>query len=361
MHIIQKVYNKLSSLLYSYFPITRIIFEFFKYFFYLFPKFAILSFFKKKTERVATNRYVTYTPTGEGIGGLIVRYTAAKTIANMFNLKYVHTPYPECFHYTADFDSFLGYGVGELKKDDINESELSIIHVPEFNLKNFPKIKWLFLLLFFNHNHTSSNTLFILSGFSNVELYRNDPGYNKILLNELYTKYWKMREITPVGIPYAEGKIKVGVHLRRGEITTLKKSRTKQGLARWRNNDWYISVIIKINETYGPENVDIHIYTDTETPEELQDYSRITNITFHIKKNEEDQPLKAFHAMVVSDIAICSLSGFSIESARLSNGIKILPTSNMGYERIFLEPKWMHVNSGIDCDFRSTVNRPPSK
>lgn len=357
------LFDKITGKIVGRIPFFRTVVEFLHYSCVLFPKYIILALVKrgfslKRSKEEKTHkkrRYITYSPTNEGIGGIMVRYTAARIFADIFELEYVHKPFPVCFHYDCDFDAFLGFADDEMRYEDIQaDSSVKELKLPEFNLKYNRRLKLFLLGVYIRQIHNENNVIFAVSGYSNAESHVVAPEAEVKLFKKHQTKYILKRITDPMESPFKEGKIKVAVQVRRSEINRLKEQKTHEGIARWRSNEWYISVINTVNQILGQNNVDIVIYSDAENLAEIQDIAEIGNCSVHLKKDDFSQPFRAFHAMTISDISICSVSGFSIESAKLSSGLKIVPTSSLGYDLIYNGPDWKHVSHGselVSSDF----------
>ena len=189
------------------------------------------------------------------------------------------------------------------------------------------KIEVFFLNRFVTNFSANERRLFMLTGFTYLQP-RLMPAVSASVYNLLLEKYWRRRKKDPVVHNFKENKIKVTCVVRRGEITDLWRKKHWQGKLRWVELDWYIGVLRNINSIIGEQDIDIHIYSDVRNRSELSKFEELPNSTVHfIGEGENEYSRQAFHAMVISDIMVCAISGFAAQGGMLSRGVKILPPS----------------------------------
>lgn len=322
----------------------RILFHLYPQCFFLLIKKISISVLNGKPmfNKSKQNRYISFMMTTEGLGGLLSRYTTCLILSDKFSLIYAHRPLsPILMSENQDFNAFLGYEDGRNLFTELAKQEnLNVVYLPEFDMRFVKRMHIFLLKMIINRVFDDNNLLFMLYRYSYIPPHKL-PGYQNKIHGRLRKRYFMARDSFPVKSYFKENKIKVAVHMRRGEITNYKNRNITLGTIRWINNNWFIRVIEIINSQFGVNAVDIQLFSDEHNIEMLKDLSNIENVTIHLKKESVNQPFEAFHAMVISDIGICSLSGFSYESGMLSNGLKILPKSNILLDDFREEPRWI--------------------
>jgi len=329
----------------------RQVIEFFRILFLLYPQCLFLLIKKMSISALngkpmfnerKQNRYVSFMMTTEGLGGLLSRYTTCLILSDKFNLIYAHRPLcPMLMSEKQDFNTFLGYEDGRNLFTELAKQEnLNVVYLPEFDMRFVKRMHIFLLKVIINHVFDDNNILFMLYRYSYIPPHKLQ-GYQTKIYGRLRSRYFDARQKFPVKNYFKDKKIKVAVHLRRGEITNFKNRNMTLGTIRWIENHWFIRTIEIINFKFGINALDIHLFSDEYDLEKLKDFNNIENVTIHLKKDSINQPFEAFHAMVLSDIGICSLSGFSYESGMLSNGLKILPKSNILLDDFREDPRWI--------------------
>lgn len=278
-------------------------------------------------------RYITYAQTSEGIGGLALRYVAAVALSRVFGITYLHKKFPPDFHHPElDFDEFLGFGEGERRFEDVpGLGRCKKIMLPVFRMAaSSAGFEKKLLGSVFNDLYAENNLLFIPRNYSSV----SPSGYHDVLEQiyaEMRQKYWDQRNRRPLPFPFTNNKIGVAVQIRRGEISRRHKQ--------FMPNEWFLGVLETVVRHFGADALDIKIFSDAEDKSSLVCFYSKSNTTVSLSCEDKLQPYKAIHTMACSDIAICSNSCFSLLSARLSSGFRIIAaTKEASCEK---NPRWI--------------------
>lgn len=299
--------------------------------------------------------YISYEATTEGIGGQLCRYSTAIILSDLFKLNYVHNPFSPDFHHpNINWQKFLGFSDKVIQyKTILTRKNIKVYPLPKFDLRYLKGLQINLLNQIFKSNNSESDILFLITGYSFFPMneYEN---WNKILV-KMKSDYQITRRNFPISNHFVKNTIHIAVLIRRGEVTDLYKKKTFQGISRWVPTSWYKSVISKLITICKQRNVQIEIYSDAKSVNELAELRNIKNTHIHLSGESAQQPFEAFHTMTVADIVICGLSSFPYFAASLSNGIKIVPPtkSKVNYFPSAGEPGWLFPdqNGNFDDNF----------
>lgn len=115
----------------------------------------------------------------------------------------------------------------------------------------------------------------------------------------------------------------VAVHIRRGEISSLKDKDFQQWERRWISDGYYLNALQDVIRTIDDVPFKVHIFTDG-TEHELSAFSIVPHCVFHLR----EEPSVTFHALTSADILI--LSTFSICAGKICKGMKLI---GRGFDR----------------------------
>ncbi len=262
---------------------------------------------------------------GGAVGHQFINYLAGYTLAQRYGLTFVYSPFVGG-HTQIQIDvpvekwnEVLGFRQKELLLAEVD---------PDIQKVTLPKINW-------NQarwNHPKFKAMLEQEHADDI-LFRCGP--NQFLITDWQTyrnnsfkdAYWKARKENPIKSHLVPGKVNVAVHIRRGDITTIKYA------------DRYIKTIaVKrqmelIREVLGDQAF-FHIHSEKCAAEKTTN-SAITDIRYTSIGFEELEDIpnckfylstdvfETFHNMVECDIFITGQGAFSVIAAYLSSGIKI--------------------------------------
>jgi hypothetical protein len=279
------------------------------------------------------HRYFSIIPLkAEGVGSQFTRYVTAILVSRMFNLEFVHRSFvPNWQDKECDWEKFLGFGEGELRYEDvIGNKSLKVVTIPRFSAEYLKRL-WMFWLdTIINYNYPKDNVLFLQDGASFIPYDETTSEAYKSIYTMLGKKYSQNRKKHPIESHFDETKLKVAVHVRRGDVTNYRTKNMPQGTWRWIDCEWYVAILQKINQNLEEQNLDIHIFSDATSRDELSEFDLLTNLTIHLRNDDSQSTLQAFHAMVSADILICGMSLFSYQAGLLSSGAKIFHPCKSG-------------------------------
>lgn len=248
----------------------------------------------------------------------------ARIAAHLYSLTYVHYPFPKDtwpvngrLPDEPRWESFLGFGDGEIQFHQLNLSQLKIVRID--------KTEWCGLDLNYVESiikaHPEDNVLFFFTESARILLEQLDEGNRNAVLSNLYGKYWNRRQQESVKSYFNQNKLNVAMHVRRG--TDVAPS----GRAPWRAtaDSYYHGIIENIRKALPQYPFDFHIYS--EGPASIfESYQRIPDVYFHFcpwpPTNYQDL-FTSFHHMVTADILVTATSEFSYFCAHMSRGLTI--------------------------------------
>lgn len=165
-------------------------------------------------------RYVTAAlVSGGACGHRIKDQWTARIAAHLYGLTYVHYPFPKDtwpvngrLPDEPQWESFLGFGDGELQFHQLDLSQLKIVRID--------KTEWCGLDLNYVDSiisaHPEDNVLFFFTESARILLEQLDKGNKNAVLSNLYGKYWNRRQQTPVKSYFNQNKLNVAMHVRVG-------------------------------------------------------------------------------------------------------------------------------------------------
>jgi len=292
------------------------------------------------------------------VGHNFVNSITGLLLSKRFNLEYIHTPFQGD---SARFNEFLNFSSVWKQKTDINPSKITNDLV---NSRHYFDSEDKFYNIQNQIDSYPDNTLINLpqDSFPGVlTQYYND------IIPDLQKAYWtKQRDIPLV---FDGNKISVAIHIRRGWSI-----RPQDHPSRWTNLDYYINIINNLNNVFGIENLDIHIFTDilygysktyqTDGGTLKEDYKTLLkeNVTLHLGGNNESD-FSDFHNMCSADILVTAKSSFSYMAAYITKGSVIFTPfygagGDVQYEKQYTH-KWGddRILLGDNLDFKLLKKR----
>jgi len=297
-------------------------------------------------------RYVTAAlVTGGATGHRIKDQITARIAAHLWNLAYVHYPFPQDTWEVNGrlpneplWEPFLGFGNNEIKFHELDLSNLKIVKID--------KTEWCGLDLNYVDNIIKSNpednTLFIFTESARILLEQIDEASRNSVISLLRKKYWEARKADPLPSYFNKNHLNVAMHVRRGADVA------PDGRAPWRAtaDSYYLNMIQNIRNTLPQFEIDFHIYSEGP-PEIFKEYKNIPGVFLHFcpwpPLNYQDL-FRSFHHMITADILVTATSEFSYFVAHMNPNLTItLPVQRV--VELPISPR--HLKSSIDGSFDS--------
>lgn len=243
---------------------------------------------------------------GAGIGHQMANWIAGYWFAEQFGLQFAHSSFSK-----ANWESFLGFGVGEQKVNDLLASGYKKVRLPLFNE--------------FNEEEVELQKK-IISSYSNkkvVFVAEQDQGYKDqygILLS-IQQKFHNAAERKNDVLIYDPNNFNIAIHVRRGDIVIGQKNQNANLLIRWQGNDYFEKVLENVlNSLEATKPIAIYLFSQG-AKSDFPGFSQYNNLHFCLDMNAQD----SFLHMVFADFLITSKSSFSYKPALLNKNIKVCP------------------------------------
>jgi hypothetical protein len=293
---------------------------------------------ERKNDR--SSRFLLRVPNAAGIGDQIVTsWSEAYMLARQYDLTFVHHPFIRSPHDNSDWESFLGFGVGEMEAEQVlTNNDLKTVWLPPISLADQKNISLVGGII--NQVYPDSNILFRLA--SKI-YFKTDLDQSKIMPAVYSTKYEAARCKLPLDANFDPQILHIGVHIRRGDVSTLKETNIQQWKCRWVSDAYYLNALGDLRTLIGEMPFQVHIFSDG-TEAELGAFHHVPHCVFHL----HDDSKRSFHGLVSADILVSSSSAFSICAGKISSGVKLIGCDfDHDQFRLFVPetPDWVRLES----------------
>lgn len=301
MKIIQKVKNKLWNKLVQYTHKTKL---------YLYIYRSYWHYLLNKIQLNANNTcyYAARPNQGAGIGHQLANWIAGYWYAQLFGLKFAHLPFS-----TQKWETFLGFGEGELTVDELKAKGYAVRKLPLFVEYNEVELE------------LTKDIIKSYAGRKVVFIAEQDQGLkDQFLIGDgLKTKFDNASSRKIDKLIYDSTHFNIAVHVRRTVVIDGKvilENEAAQSL-RWLSNDYYEKVLIQVLDTLQvTKPISIYIFS-TGKADEFAEFSKYGNVHFCSDMDE----YASFLHLVKADLLITSKSSFSYKPALMNDSIKICP------------------------------------
>jgi hypothetical protein len=289
--------------------------------------------------RTRGGRYLVRVPCAAGIGDQIVTaWSETFLLARDLGLTFAHSPFlPSPHSEGVDWDAFLGFGVDEVQAGNLFRGPgLRTVYLPPLAL-NTPTDR-LALQTLVCDVYPQDSLIFHLG----TGLYLNSQLDQAPTMPGVYRdKYWRARRAAPMRTNWSADEIHVAVHVRRGDIASLKDRNAPGWERRWVDASYYIRLLGALRDQL-PAQTRLHVYTDG-TPLEVRELAVFPRTDFHVRED----PRQSFHDLIVADVLVVSSSAFAITAGKISAGLKLVSrTFDAADFRLYVPhtPDWVAVD-----------------
>jgi len=268
---------------------------------------------------------------GGACGHRIKDQWTARIASHLWNLTYVHFPFPKDTWETngrlpdeTKWEPFLGFGDRETLFSQLDLDQLKIVRID--------KTEWCGLDLDYVDNiiksHPEDNVIFFFTESARVLLEQLNRKDRETVITEIRGKYWSKQKTDPIVSYFNRNKLNVALHVRRGADVA------PGGRAPWRAtpDTYYHGIITNIRTSLPQFEINFHIYS--EGPSSIfESYRAIPGIYFHFcpwpPLNYQDL-FTSFHHMITADILVTATSEFSYFCAHMNPNITVtLPVARV--------------------------------
>jgi hypothetical protein len=243
---------------------------------------------------------------GAGIGHQLSNWNSALYFAGHFGLNFAHSPFS-----TPSWERFLGFGVGVVTAKQLITDGYEKVQLPKFDSADSRQLRMIKAII---DSYSKQNVLFRL------EL---DQGFLPQFPTAgiLREKFFNAPSRANDKLIYSSADFNIAVHIRRGDIVTMKSNNRSEWELRWMDDSYYLNVlkeVLPIVEKLKKTKVYIFSQGKMEDYPELRQFD---NFVFCLDMNA----INSFLHMVNADLLISSKSSFSYKPALISEKIKIVP------------------------------------
>lgn len=259
--------------------------------------------------------------------------------SKLYDLTYVHNPFPRDKWEEDRWDPFLNFGEGHIKIWQIDWSC--------FNTILFNKTAWggsdLNYIKEIIDTNTKDNTFFIFTESARILLEQISKEDRDSIVKTLREKYWNRRLSDPVSSYFNPDKLNVAIHVRRGQ-DVAPGGRAHH--SRYTPDSYYLNIIQNLKQHLPPS--DFHIYSEGGL-ELFSEYFKLKDIYVH-SCSRQDYPnlFITFHHMITSDILVNASSEFSYFTSYMNPNITITSSTQGACE---LAPDDRHLIATPDGEF----------
>lgn len=272
----------------------------------LYQSYWYYHFSKKNNVDNHLNYYSAIPNPGAGIGHQMANWIAGYWFAKQFGLRFAHISFSN-----SKWESFLGFGEGEITVSDLLKKGCKKIRLPLFDENNEVE-------MVLNKK--------IIASYSNqkvVFVAEQDQGYQDQfgVMEDIKEKFYSAPARKNDQLIFDPQSFNIAIHVRRGDIVIGQENQNPNLLMRWQNNDYFTNVLSNVLKTMTTEKP-IAIYLFSQGAEsDFEDFKHFPNLHFCLEMSARD----SFLHMVYADLLITSKSSFSYKPALLNIGIKVCP------------------------------------
>lgn len=274
------------------------------YYPYIYRSYWHYLFHKNVTDKNTTCYYAARPNPGAGIGHQMANWIAGLWYAKQFGLKFAHLPFS-----TPQWEEFLGFGVGEIKVQELKKQGYKTRKLPLFNEKNATEMELNRKII---QSYAGEKVVFIAE---QDQFYRDQYG----VMDELKRKFYQAPARKKDHLIYSSENFNIAIHVRRGDI--MADPTNPNLVMRYLSNDYFEKVLRQVLDNIHTTKP-IHIYFFSQgKPEDYPEFSQFPNLHWCLDMNAQD----SFLHFVYADLLITSKSSFSYKPALLNNGVKVCP------------------------------------
>ena len=252
------------------------------------------------------NYYSAIPNPGAGIGHQMANWIAGYWFSQQFETKFAHIPFSN-----SKWESFLGFGEGEMTVEDLQNNGYKKVRLPLFDE--------------YNENEVALNKK-IMASYSNQKVIfvaEQDQGYKDQfgVMQNIKDKFHIAPARAKEHSIFDKHLFNIAIHVRRGDIVIGQENQNPNLLLRWQGNDYFETVLIQVLEGLKvTKPIAVYLFSQGDNSD-FPEFEKFDNLHFCLDMNAQD----SFLHMVNADLLTTSKSSFSYKPALLSRGIKVCP------------------------------------
>lgn len=265
-----------------------------------------LFYLKKETEDKNYFYYCAQPNPGAGIGHQMANWIAGYWFAQQFQLPFAHIPFSN-----SKWESFLGFGEGEIAVADLLRKGYKKVRLPLFDECNATEVALQKKII---ASYASKKVVFVSE---QDQGYRDQFGVMEVIKEKFHTAPARNKD----QLIFNTESFNIAIHIRRGDIVIGQENQNANLLLRWQGNDYFEKVLRTIVDTVKTDKPIVIYLFSQGVIEDFPEFKQYNNLHFCLDMNAQD----SFLHMVNADLLITSKSSFSYKPALLSKGIKVCP------------------------------------
>lgn len=294
-------------------------------------------------------RYVTaLLVTGGATGHRFKDQLTARVAAELYDLTYVHTPFPKDLYDEHLWEEFLGFGDDHPKSYEIDYTQLKQVPIDR-NAWLGSDLNYVGQVI---KDHPEDNVIFIFTESARILVEQVEKSLRDKVINTLRKKYWDRRAKKPIASYFSKDTINVALHVRRGVDITPDKPTAW----RYTKNNYYMNIINNLTRVI-PHKINFHIYSEGKI-EEFEEFIDIPGVYIHLcpwPPSDYNDLFKTFHHMITADILVTATSEFSYFLAHMNPGyILTLPVGDV--VKLSTEERFAETNSNGSFNENNLIN-----
>lgn len=252
------------------------------------------------------NYYSAIPNPGAGIGHQMANWIAGYWFARQFGLSFAHIPFS-----TSKWESFLGFGEGEITVADLLQKGYKKVRLPLFDELKSEEVALNKKII---ASYSNQKVVFIAE---QDQYYNNQFGVMEFIKDKFHSAPARIKD----QLIFESESFNIAIHVRRGDIVIGQENQNPNLLMRWQGNDYFEKVLHKVVATIGRDKpIAIYLFSQGEIGD-FTEFEQFENLHFCLDMNAQD----SFLHMINADLLISSKSSFSYKPALLSKGIKVCP------------------------------------
>jgi hypothetical protein len=251
-------------------------------------------------------KYAARPNPGAGIGHQMANWIAGYWFAQQFKLPFAHIPFSN-----SKWESFLGFGEGEITVVDLLDKGYKKVTLPLFDEYNVAEVA-LQQKIIASYNHKK-----IVFVAEQDQFYKDQFGVMETILHKFQNAPSRKME----HLIFDTESFNIAIHVRRGDIVVGQENHNPNLLLRWQGNGYFEKVLKKAVENIKTKKpTAIYLFSQGHK-NDFPEFEQFENLHFCLDMNAQD----SFLHMVNADLLITSKSSFSYKPALLNTRIKICP------------------------------------
>jgi len=253
-------------------------------------------------------QYIAQKPNySAGIGHQLANWNAGYYFAGYYQVHFAHFPFSG-----KKWEALLGFGENETTAHSLlKDRSFKKRRLPRFNSEKKEEITLIANII---ASYKKKKVFFLLE---------QDQGYMEQCgtAASLSKKFFMAAARQENKLFYDPRQLNIAIHIRRGDIVSMKQSNKSNWEQRWLNNDYYAAVLKNVLAALSlPAKTAIYIFSQGHE-NDFPEFKQFNGIHYCLDVNAYD----SFVHLVYADILISSKSSFSYKPALISKGIKICP------------------------------------